>query len=326
MGIFIDKRLDERYHSICQAMQFHQSIILRKLANNRNEEIAFGRFLNNKYVTPRQMIKASCKRTAEVSRGRDVLLIQDTSTMGFGMHSKINGLGRIGDGKAYGFFLHPVISVEAQSGHCLGLASASHYDRKDREDEVEQRKRDRLREPLAQKESFRWYEEIQRALSYGRLANNYTVVADREAYIYELLVLLTALEVDFVIRSSSNRRVHDPTGDKLADVLATSSVKGAYEVALPATDKRSSHTAQLEVKWVKSHIAKPRSGTGTKHLAAEQAVTAIEVRENPASVVGKEKPIHWRLLTSHEINTLKMPYALLATTSIVGLLSNSFVP
>lgn len=303
MGIFVDKRLDTRYAGLVSAMTRQPSVIIRQLASDRNEEVAFGRFLNNRFVSPQQMIETASHRTAEHSKGRDVLLVCDTSTMGFGMNSPIKGLAQTGDGSGRGFFLHPVISVDANQGHCLGLASAKLYDRKERKASAAQRRRDRNREPLSQKESFRWYEEVERAVKRDQGASSHTVVADREADIYELLVLLTALKVDFVIRSFQNRRIQQASTPNLLEALAAQDVQWKYQLDLPATDKRSAHTADLEVKWIKTQLARPRSGTGTKHLVKQQEVSVVEVAESPSSVVGKEKPIYWRLLTSHQINS-----------------------
>jgi len=305
LGIFTDKRLDARYGEISRSMQDKQSIIIRQLAASRNSEVAYGRFLNNPRVNPERMIQSACERTSAASIGRDVLLIQDTSTMGFGLYSSIEGLGETGDGSGRGFFLHPVISVDANTGHCLGLSSAKHYERQHYEADSAQRRRDRNRERLEEKESYRWYEQIASAIELDQGARSYTVVADREADIYELLVLLTALGADFVIRSFQNRRLSADQRPTIEVTLSQHAVQGEYSLAVPATDKRSAHQADLEVKWVDLEIARPRSGTGTKHLPTEQPVTLIEVTEKASSVVGNEKPIHWRLLTSHEVHSLE---------------------
>lgn len=304
-GIFTDKRLDKRYKELSQAMQTRQSVIIRQLSSCRNEEIGFGRFLNNVKVSPQKMIQSACARTANLSKGRDVLLIEDTSTMGFGLYSSIKGLGSTGDGRGRGFFLHPVISVDANAGHCLGLASAKHYDRKEYDGDRNQRHRDRNREPLDQKESYRWYEQIAKAYALDQGANSYTVVADREADIYELLSSLSDLGLGFVIRSFQNRRLENTDWSNIKEALSKQDVQGQYQLKVPATDKRSAHTAELEVKWTRVDLARPRSGTGTKHLKTSQTVSLLEVCEKSSSVIGQEKPIHWRLLCSHEIHSLE---------------------
>ena len=302
MGIFVDKRLDARYQQISEAMRATPSVVVRQFARNRSEEVAFGRFLNNRFVSAPQLLQTEIARTAQASAGRDVLLIEDTSTMGFGLYSSITGLGEIGDGRGRGFYLHPVISIDAQSGQCLGLAAAKLYTRHKHGKTTPQRKRERNRERLDQKESYRWYEEVASFVQSDHRASSYTVVADREADIYELLVLLTGLGVDYVIRNFQNRRLTDD--QKLDDLLAAQPVQGEYRLAVAATDRRSAHTAQLSVKWTRATLARPRSGTGTKHLVDQLELTVIDVCEQPDSIVGKEKPIHWRLYTSHPVATL----------------------
>jgi hypothetical protein len=93
MGIFVDKRLDARYESIREAMRINSSVVVRQIARNRSEEVAFGRFLNNRFVSAPQLLQTETTRTAQASVGRDVLLVEDTSTMGFGLYSSITGLG-----------------------------------------------------------------------------------------------------------------------------------------------------------------------------------------------------------------------------------------
>ena len=71
---------------------------------------------------------------------------------------------------------------------------------------------------------------------------------------------------------------------------------------LPASDKRSKHEAELRVKWVQVQLKKPENKQ-FKALPTAMTVTAIEVRENPETVVNKEAPIHWILLSSHPAET-----------------------
>lgn len=312
MGIFYDKRIDKRYISLCLSMRTKYSVTLRKLASSRNEEIAYGRFLKNPRVEMNQLLNTACFKTAHLNTARDVLLIEDTSTIGLGVNSRGKGFAAIGDGKSNGFYLHPVISVDAANGHVLGLASAQVYERQTEALKVDENarermlrlKRERCRQLFEKKESYRWYSEIEKSLSYGRTAQSYTVVADREADIYPLMDKLQDQNLGFVIRSSSNRIVNKDKGQTIKELLDQCSIKGSYELNLPSTDKRSAHKAKLSVKWTKADIIRPRSGTGLKELSKKIAVNIIEIKEDCSTVVGKEKPIHWRLLTSHSIESL----------------------
>lgn len=115
------------------------------------------------------------------------------------------------------------------------------------------------------------------------------------------MVQLWQLQVDFVLRSFQNRLTQGREGPKLRTLLDEQPVQAEYEVKLPATDERSAHTARLQVKWCKADLARPHAGSGTKHLAPTLAVWVVEVSEAADTVVGREKPIYWRLLTSHPV-------------------------
>ncbi|GEO06451.1 hypothetical protein AAE02nite_41150 [Adhaeribacter aerolatus] len=74
-----------------------------------------------------------------------------------------------------------------------------------------------------------------------------TVIADRDADIFPLLTSLQDLGVDYILRSRHNRPVA-PAG-KLYQLVNTLSQQYRFSVPLPATDKRSAHTAVLQVSF-----------------------------------------------------------------------------
>ena len=66
--------------------------------------------------------------------------------------------------------------------------------------------------------------------------------------------------------------------------------------------KRHAHTAQLAIRYGEVSIPKPI------HCKEESAATAIrlryvDVKEQASSVVAGDEPIHWCLLTTHEVTT-----------------------
>ncbi|GEO06450.1 hypothetical protein AAE02nite_41140 [Adhaeribacter aerolatus] len=58
-----------------------------------------------------------------------LLLIEDTSQLTFNLERKITGLGKIDKGQVQGFYLHPVLGLNAGDGACCGLASVTTYQR-----------------------------------------------------------------------------------------------------------------------------------------------------------------------------------------------------
>lgn len=152
------------------------------------------------------------------------------------------------------------------------------------------------------KESYRWYNSIAAALPNCPVMATKTVVADREADIYPLLTGLQALGVDYVIRSKHNRPLQ-PQGN-LYQLVNTFSQQHQFSLALPATDKRSAHTAVLQVSFgpveLKKSAAKSRQPQPITHPC-----WVVKVVEDACSVVGQEKPISWVLLTSHPVENLQ---------------------
>src|SRR5262249_56411271 len=67
---------------------------------------------------------------AEAARGRRVSAVQDINEIDFaGRDRRRKGLGPAGDGVSKGFFVHPVIAVDAESEAVLGVVGAEIWTR-----------------------------------------------------------------------------------------------------------------------------------------------------------------------------------------------------
>ena len=61
-----------------------------------------------------------------------VLLVQDSSELSFGFNPFQSGLSGVGGGEELGFYIHPVIALDAKSHICLGLANVEVFKREER--------------------------------------------------------------------------------------------------------------------------------------------------------------------------------------------------
>jgi len=310
MVSFGDLRLDKRYANFESVMVRRCSVILRQLATNRNEEIGYGRFLRHPKVTMSKILGSAYERCKTACQGRHVLMIQDTSAMGFGLNPKAGLMGPISTNLTRGFYLHPVICLDAIQGVCLGLSNAQILQRddnggKDTPLPLKERKRIRRLRPFEEKESFRWWSSIRDSIKQVDTACEYTLIADSEADIYDLMARNIEHGVGYVLRSFQNRPLNSSrSGYRIKDHLSQQEVQASYEVNLPTTDKRSAHQAILEVKWTQVNISRPHD-IQDKKLPKILKTNLIEVKESIKSVVGKEKPVHWKLLTSHPIENFE---------------------
>jgi DDE family transposase len=270
-------------------------VCLRELSCDVAEEVAFGRFLRNEAVTVEELHEHCGKEIADRVAGRHILAIQDTTELNYQRHARrTRGLGTVGNGTDVGLFLHPTLAIDADSHHCLGLVGAQVYVRH------EGATVDRRQRPIEEKESYRWLKGIETADEVLKEAAHVTHVQDREGDIYEQFALPRAAHSDLLIRISQDRKL---TGDKL--LFATMSampVAYRFRLTLKAQPgKRKARTAKLELRFGEVTIARPA------HLSARVApqVTLRVVDVCEYDVPPGEKPIHWRLGTTHEVRDIE---------------------
>lgn len=292
-------------------MVSQQSVCLRQLAGGRAAQVQYGRWLNNQKVTVEKIVDGVCAGIGERSQDRHILLIEDTTEVNYQAHARrAHALGTVGNGVDVGFFVHPVLAVDAQDHACLGLAHVHLWQRT-------QGKAKNYRDlAIEKKESYRWIGAIEQARARLAGAAQMTVVADRESDIYEMWARLPDTRTQLLIRACRDRNVQieqpgqakrvDTPGatTSLYDWLDAQPVRGGYTLKLPATSKRSAHAAHMQVRFGKIRISRPLHCSDAQAPASLE-LWALEVKEEASSVVGAEAPVHWRLLTTHCIDNLE---------------------
>ena len=273
-----------------------QTICVRKLGDNRKEQVKIRRFLANWRVAVSEMVLHQRGRVAAAAAGRHVLAIQDTSEINYQSQSgRKRGLGTVGNGTDVGLFVHPVLAVDAGKGHCLGLLDAQVWRR-------HKRKAKNYRQlPIEDKESYRWLKGAQRAKVALQAAELVTVIDDREGDIYEKWARLPNCRTHLLTRACRDRSVGG--GGLLFAAMAAFPERHRYEIDLPARDKRPARRARLAVGFGQVTINRPAACSDPK-APSEVELYAIEVRElDPPAT--ENKPILWRLLTTHEVESVE---------------------
>jgi hypothetical protein len=269
---------------------------VRRLARTRAREIQFTRFLRNASVTGTEMSAHAAERTAARAAGRDVVVIQDTSELSLGgRRAKANGYGPIGKGGALrGLLLHTVLAVDSRTGAVIGLVDAKVHNR-----EGGKVKSRRLRK-TAQKESQRWIDGTTRAGEVLAAANSITGVSDRESDIYEHFVARPS-NTHLIVRACQNRQIK--TKDDQPDLLFCHAdglpENGRFTAKIPAAPGRKARVAELAVRFSRVVVCKPQH---LHDLPATLTLTMVDVRETSTPENGE--PIHWRLLTTHEVTSV----------------------
>ena len=257
-------------------------VCVRTLGGNRKGEIRITRFLRNRQVNSPEMFATARARTARLVAGQHILAIGDTSTIR-------------DDGTQHSLLVHPTVAVDALTGALYGLVHAEFLHRHGG------KKASRKIRPFAEKESRRWLTGAEAAatlLTAG--AACVTVVYDREGDIYEEFACKPA-GVELLVRAAQDRRLAD--GRMLFRCTDDLPALGRVTIKLPAAPGRPARSAVLELKAGSVEIARPgRPKQEAAALPAKVAVTLVEAREiDPPE--GTE-PAHWRLLTTHAVNSL----------------------
>jgi hypothetical protein len=269
---------------------------IREIAGGqRRAEVGFARFLRNRAVTIAALSAAAASRTAARVAGRDILAIQDTSEIILG-GAKVRGkgFGPVGKGgNLGGVLLHPVLAVDARSGELLGLVDVSVWNRD------KGKVGGRADRSIGDKESQRWQNGARRAGEVLGQAARITNVSDRESDIYGDFAHKPD-NVDLIVRAEHNRRIE---GGKLlfdhADGLPEAE---QLLVDIPAAPGRAARKATLALRFGAVTILRPESGmpaADIKALPKSIDLHLVDIREL-AAPDGVE-PIHWRLLTTHEV-------------------------
>lgn len=253
-----------------------RGVRVRRLGGDRAGEIRFTRFLRNPAVSLDEIIATAFERTQGHCAGRDVLAVQDTTV------TRSSGGG--------GSFLHAMIAVDAESGAVMGALDARFLER------TEGGKATRRSRSFPDRQSVRWLEGAQTA---GRVegAARMTVVADREADIFELFAHRPP-HVHLLVRAMHDRVLAD--GGRLAGRIANGPRLGYAALDLPARPGRAAREARLSVRFGRLDLRPPRENRGTCREAV--SMTYVDLREETPP--GGEKPLHWRLLTTLQVDTV----------------------
>lgn len=299
--VFVDRRLDRRGDKILEAMKRQESAIIHQFCQTHPEQAGAYRFFANEDVTEQEVIAAGTQQCAQAVTGRHVLAIEDTTSIDLTAHAgqlsaKDSFIGPLEHSEHVGFFVHPVLVVDAAAEFPLGAAYVHLWNRS--WGQPTKAERQYKQQPFETKESARWVTSVQASAPALAEAEQVTVVADRESDIYEFLATVPDERTDVLIRACQDRRV-DEEVERLFAVLAASPVASTYELDIPATPTRQARRAEMEVRYRQVSLQRPDSASKT--LPKTVTVWAIETRECASTVPAGESPILWRLLTTHSV-------------------------
>jgi hypothetical protein len=312
-GMLPDKRLEKRVVNMISSLSRTPNSSIRKISSTLAEYKAYLRLLDNDRLEEKFLIEELSIRAGKVSNGRHLLVLSDTSEINMSKHKcrlkSGSGLGRSDKSDTFHCFkIHPGLVLDANNHSPLGF---SHIKVFHRDEEMPNRyKRNYKRQPIEDKESYKWIEVAQKSKEVLATAASVTIIEDREGDIYEQFALIPDEKTHLIIRSRVTRKLKD--GNSLYEEVDSTPVAGTYSVIVP-TDKRKGQykrEAILEMRFTSCEITRPQI-LNSKDYPPFIKVTCISAKE-----IGRvHKPISWKLLTTHKVENFEEALQIVFTYS-----------
>ena len=303
-GFIGDARLVCRGKELWRKLSLTPSSSIRRLSKDNAEQKAYYRFLNNTKVRETELVAEAAKRMEGLSSGRHLLCIQDTCEVNLQTHQgrvrTNSGLGRSDNADSANCFkLHPGLVVDAERLTPLGFSHVKLFHRP--EAMPDRLVRNYKRQPIEEKESYKWIEVAQRSKEVLKEAQSVTFIEDREGDIYEQFALVPEGNYHLLVRSKTTRNLAN--GNSLYKEVAAAPVAGTYTIALPTDSRKKQYKreARVELRYLTCWLKCPEH-LRRKGYPTEIETTCVEVRETGEDM---DRPIHWRLLSTHRVATFQ---------------------
>jgi len=302
-GKFPDRRLDVRADKLSRQLSQDPCSSVRKFSGTPAEHKANLRFLNNEKVEEGVLVEELSERVTKIVADRHVLVVTDTCEVNMSGHKGRlkpgSGLGRSDKSDtAHCFKIHPGMVMDSQTLSPLGFSWVKVFHRD--EDMPDRKERNYKKQPIEEKESYKWIEVAQKSKDVLSQASTVTIIEDREGDIYEQFALIPDEKTHLIIRSRTTRKLAN--GNSLYAEVGDAPVAGEYEIEVPTDKRKGQHKrkATIELRYTTCEIKCP-ANLGKKGYPPSIKVTCISAKENG----NVPNPISWRLLTTHRVENFE---------------------
>ena len=257
-------------------------------------------------MTVSELVQSLAEHCQKNVAERHVLAISDSSEINLQSHQgrlKSEGLGVVGNNTDVGFYIHPTLMIDSESGFPLGLSTVQLWTRTLDHQDKYQRNYQKL--PIEEKESYKWLVSAQRSqrCCVAGKAKMVTHIGDRESDLYEEWATVPDEYNHLLIRVRQDRRLFHQK-QSLYRYLKQQPCEGTYTIDVPADKRipRVGRQAWLAVRFGRVKIRRPEILNAFDY---PQSVTLYAVEVEEICPPAGQEPIHWRLLTTHEVRSLE---------------------
>jgi hypothetical protein len=290
-----DNRLKQRLYTIAQDFFADPEGSIPRASECKARTMGAYRFFQNPKIHMDVLLDAHKEATLQRIREHSVVLApQDTTSLNYSTHPMTDGLGPINtsDDSLIGLILHDTLAF-TEDGTPLGVLDAQCWAR---DPEVEQKRKQRKKLPIEQKESIKWLRSFEKVTEIQRICPNTKLVSigDRESDIYELFVEArdTHDAPGLLVRAekSRNRMLKD---ELMWNHVAKKPVSGSMKIHVPRSGSRKARDTRVDIRHTQVTL-KPPNRLRFRGPVTVWAVYVLE-QEHP-------NPIEWMLITTEEVS------------------------
>lgn len=291
---FGDVRRNERFATIINNVSSQPGASIPKQNKSWYDAKATYEFFKNKEVSIQALQKTMMQYgLTKVADEMTLLIAHDISNISYN-DLQAEGLGYLDNKDGHGILCYSSIAATTD-GLPLALLYQHTWTRP-----MEQLGKSSKRKQLLfeDKESYRWYEGMTEVNKLLDDKVHKIHIADREADVYELFFHAFEFNTDLLIRARHNRSLSN--GSHLWSSIAEQPSSATILLDIPDKTGRKKIKVAAEVRYHQVEILRPQHNNNSYESVT---LTAIEIREKNSEQKNEEDSIHWKLLTTLEINS-----------------------
>lgn len=291
-----DKRRNKRLVRLVEDLASQPNASVPQASGDLAATQAAYEFWSSPRIQAQAIREAHQKSTLErVKQHSLIIAIQDTTELNFTHHPSKKGMGYLDNANSRGLKVHSVLCSSVQ-GVPLGVLHQQVWHR----DLAELGKKHQRHKKLTQdKESQRWLSALDATGSMMSHETAVVTVADREADIYDLLVLPRRPNSHLLIRATHNRCVkRNPEAvqvERLQSVMEQTPTCGQLTLELRRHPERVARQATLTLRTTTLELQPPPTHPERERLEPVSLQVILAVEDNPPPGV---EPVCWLLLTT----------------------------
>lgn len=295
-----DKRRNKRLVRLVEDLAAQPSASVPQASGDWAATQAAYEFWSSRRIKAQSIGEAHQKSTLERAKQHSIIIgIQDTTELNFTHHPSKQGMGYLDNANSRGLKVHSVL-CSSVNGVPLGVLHQQVWAR----DLAELGKKHQRHKKLTQdKESQRWLSALDATGSLIPQETTVVTVADREADIYDLLVLPRRPNCELLIRATHNRQVKRNAEalqvERLHQVMRQTPACGQLTLELRRHPEREPRCATLTVRTTTLEFQPPLTHIERERLEPVSLQVILAIEDNPPP--GME-PVCWLLLTTLSVS------------------------